>query len=92
LRFAACSGGRRYADHRSIGSRLAVAVEIVNAAALRQQKINPLRAVERTSAAQANDRIHALPDGIGATGLDHVGVGVGAKVAELESLDAGFFE
>ncbi len=93
LRFAAGARRRRHSDHRQHRlRRFAVTLKVVDHAALRQQKVDAFRAVQRAAAAEADDRVDALACRKTFAGLEHVGVRVRSEVAELDRVNARRFE
>ena len=68
-------------------ARLAVAAIVRDAAAVGQQEVDPLRAVERAAAAERDDRIDAQRLGEAAPGLDHRAVRVLAEVVKGHDFD-----
>jgi hypothetical protein len=93
LRLAAGAGGRRDANHRQQRRRgFTVAPVVADAAPVRQEKIDPLRAIERAAAAEADDRIHVQRVGEAPSCLDHEAVRVHAEFLVRRRLDLLRFE
>ncbi len=85
LRLAPGAGGRRNADHRQQRCvRLAVSTVVGHRAAVGQQEVDALGAVERAAAAEPDDRVDPERRGKGAAGLDHRGIGILAEVVVRE--------
>src|SRR5712691_1889285 len=83
------SGGGWYADHREHGFLcLAEPLVVGNRTALSQHEVDSLRAVQRTPAAQTDDRVDMVCGCETTARLDHVCVRIRAEVAETDDLDA----
>jgi hypothetical protein len=66
----------------------AVTVVIAYRAAVRQQEVDALRAIERTAAAQRDDRINLHRGGEVAPALAHIGVRVHVEFVKGKNFDA----
>ena len=90
LGFAPRARGGRYADHGEQGARrLAVAAVVGHAAAVREQEVRALGAVERAAAAQRHEGIGAArPCRLGRH-LHHRPIGLVVKVVKQRDLDPG---
>ena len=90
LRLAAGARRRRNADRRQHRLRgLAVPAVVAHRAAVGQDEVDPLRAIERAAAAERDDRVDRRRRGVRAPGFDHRGIGVRVEVVEDVPDDAG---
>ena len=71
LRFAAGAGGGRHGDHRQQrAGRLALAPIVLHPPAARIEEVDPLRAIHRAAAAEADDQVRPKLLGDGEAGVD----------------------
>jgi hypothetical protein len=93
LRLAAGPGRRRHENHgQQRRASPPVAAVVAHRAAVGQEEVDPLGAVERAAAAEADDRVRLEARGVSAARFHHRAVGVLAELVEGDDRDVRVLE